>query len=428
MRFHAPTEWQSVAAATSSTTPRSRLAKSVRRLTIVSGATPSSRPILMNRNELPQIAASARNITQVWASLERVLGRGAREGGDTRPPTGDRQGPTLLPRVPSLRGPLRPTARALIVVDVQNDFADPAGSLSVAGGEDVVPFINAQVEAALAAGAPVFYTQDWHPPSTPHFARDGGIWPVHCVAGTWGAELHPDLARRGPGRAQGLERRGWLQRLHACATARPARPCRPSSTACCARRACTASSSSASPPTTASRPPRSMLVPGTTRRPCSGGGIRAVELDAGDGERALERAAGGRRGRVERPMGLSRRCRRRTMPRRRCHAPTDAHGCRPRRGPRRPTPGTRLPAMTTTDDRPYSPGLQGVLAGETALSPRRRRQWPAALPRLRHRRARARGQLRPGRASALDRRVAALGAPALCPAGRPCRRRSARPA
>ena len=37
-------------------------------------------------------------------------------------------------------------------------------------------------------------TQDWHPPSTPHFAKDGGIWPVHCVADTWGAELHPDLA------------------------------------------------------------------------------------------------------------------------------------------------------------------------------------------------------------------------------------------
>jgi nicotinamidase/pyrazinamidase len=82
---------------------------------------------------------------------------------------------------------------ALVVVDVQNDFADPAGSLSVAGGEAVVPFVNDQVKAAQTAGATVIYTQDWHPPSTPHFAKDGGIWPVHCVAGTWGAELHPDL-------------------------------------------------------------------------------------------------------------------------------------------------------------------------------------------------------------------------------------------
>ncbi|HEX5397358.1 MAG TPA: isochorismatase family protein, partial [Candidatus Limnocylindria bacterium] len=41
------------------------------------------------------------------------------------------------------------------------------------------------------------YTQDWHPEMTPHFARDGGIWPVHCVAGTWGAELHPSLRVEG---------------------------------------------------------------------------------------------------------------------------------------------------------------------------------------------------------------------------------------
>ena len=39
----------------------------------------------------------------------------------------------------------------------------------------------------------VVATQDWHPGSTPHFEKDGGIWPVHCVGGTWGAELHPDL-------------------------------------------------------------------------------------------------------------------------------------------------------------------------------------------------------------------------------------------
>jgi nicotinamidase/pyrazinamidase len=83
---------------------------------------------------------------------------------------------------------------ALIVVDVQNDFADPAGSLSVSRAAHVLPRINAEVTAARAAGSPVYYTQDWHPSSTPHFAKDGGIWPVHCVAGTWGAELHPDLA------------------------------------------------------------------------------------------------------------------------------------------------------------------------------------------------------------------------------------------
>ena len=83
---------------------------------------------------------------------------------------------------------------ALIVVDVQNDFADPAGGLSVRGGDAVIPAIDREIEMARANGAIVIATQDWHPPSTPHFAKDGGIWPVHCVADTWGAELHPDLA------------------------------------------------------------------------------------------------------------------------------------------------------------------------------------------------------------------------------------------
>ena len=91
---------------------------------------------------------------------------------------------------------------ALIVVDVQNDFADPAGSLAVRGGESIIDLINAQVAAARAAGSVVCYTQDWHPASTPHFAKDGGIWPVHCVADTWGAQLHPALRRRGTRGAQ----------------------------------------------------------------------------------------------------------------------------------------------------------------------------------------------------------------------------------
>jgi nicotinamidase/pyrazinamidase len=81
----------------------------------------------------------------------------------------------------------------LLVVDVQNDFADPDGSLYVRDAESVIDVANAEIEAARAAGALVVYTQDWHPPDTPHFAKDGGTWPVHCVGGTWGAELHPRL-------------------------------------------------------------------------------------------------------------------------------------------------------------------------------------------------------------------------------------------
>jgi nicotinamidase/pyrazinamidase len=87
---------------------------------------------------------------------------------------------------------------ALVVVDVQNDFADPAGALSVPGGVAVVPTVNDEIAAARSAGATVVYTQDWHPPRTPHFVTDGGPWPVHCVRDTWGAELHPDLQVVGP--------------------------------------------------------------------------------------------------------------------------------------------------------------------------------------------------------------------------------------
>ena len=82
---------------------------------------------------------------------------------------------------------------ALIVVDVQNDFADPRGSLYVRRGEEVVPFVNREIERAFDGGASVVYTQDWHPPVTPHFRKDGGIWPVHCVRDTWGAQFHPGL-------------------------------------------------------------------------------------------------------------------------------------------------------------------------------------------------------------------------------------------
>ena len=89
-------------------------------------------------------------------------------------------------------------ATALVVVDVQNDFADPQGALYVHGGEAVVAAVNHEVGLARGAGALVVYTQDWHPPMTPHFVTGGGPWPVHCVAGTWGAALAPELEVAGP--------------------------------------------------------------------------------------------------------------------------------------------------------------------------------------------------------------------------------------
>jgi nicotinamidase/pyrazinamidase len=86
---------------------------------------------------------------------------------------------------------------ALLVVDVQNDFASRSGSLYVEGAEQIIPFANAEIERAREGGARIVYTQDWHPERTPHFETDGGIWPVHCVRDTWGAAFHPELVVNG---------------------------------------------------------------------------------------------------------------------------------------------------------------------------------------------------------------------------------------
>jgi nicotinamidase/pyrazinamidase len=80
---------------------------------------------------------------------------------------------------------------ALIVVDMQNDFC-PGGALAVPGGDEIVDAVN-----GLAAEVPlVIATRDWHPPDHGSFAERGGTWPVHCVRGTPGAQLHPDLSAR----------------------------------------------------------------------------------------------------------------------------------------------------------------------------------------------------------------------------------------
>jgi nicotinamidase/pyrazinamidase len=83
----------------------------------------------------------------------------------------------------------------LLVVDLQEDFASPNGSLYVPDGDDVLNVINPQILAAREAGALIVFTQDWHPPDTPHFKKDGGVWPVHCVRDTPGAELVAGIER-----------------------------------------------------------------------------------------------------------------------------------------------------------------------------------------------------------------------------------------
>jgi nicotinamidase-related amidase len=87
---------------------------------------------------------------------------------------------------------VRPEHTALIVVDMQNDFVDPQGSLCVGTARATVPAIGRLCTFGRAHGLAVVYTQDWHHPDDPEFA----LWGAHAVAGTWGAEIVPELAPR----------------------------------------------------------------------------------------------------------------------------------------------------------------------------------------------------------------------------------------
>jgi nicotinamidase/pyrazinamidase len=83
-------------------------------------------------------------------------------------------------------------AEALLIVDFQNDFT-PGGALGVDGGDEIAGRLNEL--AADARFEVVVATRDWHPPDHGSFRAEGGIWPVHCVQGTPGAELHAGLDR-----------------------------------------------------------------------------------------------------------------------------------------------------------------------------------------------------------------------------------------
>lgn len=81
---------------------------------------------------------------------------------------------------------------ALVVVDVQRDFC-PGGALGVRRGDEVIKPLNRVISAFRDGGLPVIFTRDWHPVNHCSFIEQGGVWPSHCVAGTPGAEFHPDL-------------------------------------------------------------------------------------------------------------------------------------------------------------------------------------------------------------------------------------------
>lgn len=82
--------------------------------------------------------------------------------------------------------------RALLIVDVQNDFC-PGGALGVKEGDEVVEPLNRLAREFLSRGDLVVKSRDWHPAITKHFSDYGGTWPVHCVQETTGAEFHSDL-------------------------------------------------------------------------------------------------------------------------------------------------------------------------------------------------------------------------------------------
>lgn len=82
--------------------------------------------------------------------------------------------------------------KALLVVDVQNDFC-PGGALAVPGGDKIVPSLNKYIKFFTKHKLPIFATRDWHPVRTKHFKAFGGIWPVHCIQNTKGAQFHPKL-------------------------------------------------------------------------------------------------------------------------------------------------------------------------------------------------------------------------------------------
>ena len=81
---------------------------------------------------------------------------------------------------------------ALLIVDVQIDFC-PGGALPIPDGDRVVPVINHWIDAAVAAGATVCASRDWHPREHLSFIGFGGEWPPHCLQDSEGARFHPDL-------------------------------------------------------------------------------------------------------------------------------------------------------------------------------------------------------------------------------------------
>ena len=85
----------------------------------------------------------------------------------------------------------------LLVIDMQHDFVDPDAPFPLAGADGLIPRIARVVEAARAAGIPVVFTQEAHRPGRIDSGMEAVLGhPVHCVEGTRGVEIIPELAPR----------------------------------------------------------------------------------------------------------------------------------------------------------------------------------------------------------------------------------------
>lgn len=82
--------------------------------------------------------------------------------------------------------------KALLIVDVQNDFC-PGGALAVPEADKIIPNLNKYIKIFSQNKLPLFASRDWHSQKTKHFKKFGGVWPVHCIENTRGAEFHPKL-------------------------------------------------------------------------------------------------------------------------------------------------------------------------------------------------------------------------------------------
>ena len=83
--------------------------------------------------------------------------------------------------------------KSLIIIDFQNDFCQPSGSLYVKGAEDAKKGIISYMQKNSEKFNQIIYTKDWHTPEDESFKKNGGTWPVHCLQNSEGAEIDNEL-------------------------------------------------------------------------------------------------------------------------------------------------------------------------------------------------------------------------------------------